>query len=104
MRRGEGAIRVDFGSRLPQLPAGPHSLRYRNTHRSDIGVYLANALIPTSDRVAITAQRRDTNQHELTIEYLLRGNSRPGSWYGVAAALVVTLVLLAMFIARRRRA
>jgi hypothetical protein len=35
-------------------------------------VYLANALVPRSDRIVITAQRRDTTQRDLTIDYVLR--------------------------------
>ena len=35
-------------------------------------MYLANALVPESDQVAVTAQRRDGDQSELTIDYVLR--------------------------------
>jgi hypothetical protein len=72
---GEGTMRVDVIARLPRLAGGVHHLRYRNSHRSDIGVYLANALVPESDRVAVTAQRRDRDQRELTIDYVLEPES-----------------------------
>ena len=75
LRRGEGAIRMQLSVSLPPLGAGAHLLRYRNGHRSDIGVYLVNALVPSSDRVAITDQRRDVDQRELEVAYLLRGEA-----------------------------
>jgi hypothetical protein len=56
---------------LPALPAGVHQLSFRNRHDSQRSVYLANALVPESDRVAVTAQRRDGSQSELVIEYRL---------------------------------
>ena len=58
MREGEGAIRVELTAVLPALSAGAHRLLYRNSHRPDIGVYLANTMKPASDRVAVTSQRR----------------------------------------------
>jgi hypothetical protein len=72
---GEGMTRIRAAADLPRLAAGPHHLRYRNAHRPDVGVYLANALVPASDRVAITAQRRDVDQRDLVIDYTLRADS-----------------------------
>ena len=72
MRRGEGTIRIQSAATLPRLAIGPHQLLFRNSHHPDRSVYLANALVPGSDEVAITAQRRDGDQTELTIEYVLR--------------------------------
>ena len=70
--RGEGTIQLQLAATLPPLAAGMHRLRYRNLHRPAISVYLANALVPTSERVAIVAQRRDVDQRGLVVEYLLR--------------------------------
>ena len=71
MRRGEGTIRIDLAADLPRLDAGPHHVRYRNSHRADIGVYLANALVPDSDRVSVTGQERDVNQRTLDIAFII---------------------------------
>ena len=71
VRQGEGAIRLDLAAAMPPLAAGPHHLRYRNSHRADIGAYLANVLVPASNRVAISAQRRDVDQRELIVDYVL---------------------------------
>lgn len=72
MQRGEGSIRLQLAGTLPQLSAGPHQLSFRNRHSPDRSVYLANALVPASPDVTVTAQRRDLDQTELTIDYLLR--------------------------------
>src|SRR5215471_3955823 len=50
-RRGEGTIALQATATLPPLSEGAHQLAYRNTHRADISVYLANALVPDSNRV-----------------------------------------------------
>jgi hypothetical protein len=72
VRRGEGMIRLRSTVRLPRVSDGGHQLVFRNHHRPDVSVYLANALIPDGDRIAITAQRRDPDQRELTIDYTVR--------------------------------
>ncbi len=101
MRRGEGAIRVQLRASLPALGAGSHRLRYRNAHRPDISVYLANALVPASDRVAIGAQRRDAGQRDVTIEYALGADRAARVRGGLQVAGVGGAVLLALVCWRR---
>ena len=77
LRNGEGTIRVRWAATLPELSTGPHTVFFRNAHRPEISVYLANALAPANRRIAITAQRRDADQRELTIAYrVLNATSR----------------------------
>jgi len=71
MRRGEGTIRIQSTATLTRLSIGPHQLLFRNRHHPDRSVYLANALVPDSDKVAVTAQRRDVDQRELIIDYVV---------------------------------
>ena len=92
MRQGEGTIRIGAAAELPRLGEGIHHLRYRNSHRPDIGVYLSNALVPSSDRVSIAAQRRDVDQRELTIEYALRADPRSRTRDGLVAGFVAALL------------
>ncbi len=75
LRRGEGTIRLNIQATLPEVPDGAHELLFRNAHLAGHSAYLANALVPESARVAVTAQRRDRDQTELTIEYTLHGGS-----------------------------
>jgi hypothetical protein len=72
LKRGEGAIRIQLAATLPRLSPGAHQLLFRNRHRPDRSVYLANALAPVSPDVTVLTQRRDAEQTELTIDYLLR--------------------------------
>ncbi len=73
MQRGEGTIRLQLATTtVPSQSTGVHQVLFRNNHHPDGSVYLANALVPTSNRVAVTAQRRVGDQSELTIDYVTR--------------------------------
>jgi len=82
-------------------------LTFRNRHHPDRGVYLANALVPQTDRVEVTAQRRDADQRELTIDYVLRAVPAPPAWWlpllgGMAAAAARSARLLRQGVRRVR--
>jgi hypothetical protein len=72
LRRGEGTIELRLRATLPPLHDGPHALRFRNGHAPAPSVYLANALVPASRRIAVTGQHRDAMQTELTIDFVMR--------------------------------
>jgi hypothetical protein len=55
------------------LSSGEHHLFFRNQHRLGGSVYLANALVPRNDRITVVAQRRDPEQRDLTIDYVVDG-------------------------------
>ena len=98
MRRGEGTIRIQSAGSLPRLSVGPHQLMFRNRHHPDRSVYLANALVPGSDEVAVTAQHRDRDQTELTIDYVLRAAPArsTAAWLlgSIAAAMGLSVLLM----------
>ena len=98
IRRGEGTVRLRLTAALPGLSSGVHHLRFRNRHHPDRSVYLANALVPASDRVSVTAQRRDVNQTELTIDYTLRAAPArpPAAWLlgGLVAATALSALAI----------
>jgi hypothetical protein len=101
MREGVGTIHLKASARLPESSAGGHALLYRNMHRPELGVYLANALVPSDRTIEIAKQERDVLQHELRIDYRVAGNaSQP--WTAAASAGAATLVTL--FFWRRRHA
>ena len=95
MRRGEGTIRLQLAAMLPPMSVGSHHLLFRNRHLMNRSVYLANALVPGNDRVAVAGQRRDGNQSELTIDYVLRAapaTSTPAWLLGsIGAAMVLAI-------------
>jgi hypothetical protein len=101
MRQGEGAIRLQLAAALPALGAGVHRLRYRNAHRPDISVYLTNALVPASDRIAVDAQRRDAAQRDVTIEYALGADRAARVRAGVQVAGAGGAILVALVCWRR---
>ena len=91
MRHGEGIIRLRATAKTPPTPAGRHQLLFSNTHRSDIGVYMINALVPVDERIRITGQSRDMLQHEFRMDYTISEEEDPGE---LATALPPMLGLL----------
>jgi hypothetical protein len=98
MRRGEGTIRIESAAPLRRLSIGPHQLLFRNSHHPEGSVYLANAMVPESDHIAVTAQRRDGDQSELIIDYVVRAApaTSTGVWLlgSIAAATVLAALLM----------
>ena len=94
-RRGEGTIRLQIQATLPRVSAGSHQLFFRNTHLAGHSAYLANALVPESPLVKVTAQRRDSDQSELTIEYTVQAHSP-----GAASAWLLSSVVVACLVVR----
>ena len=95
-RRGEGTLRLQIQATLPKVSAGSHQLLFRNAHLAGHSVYLANALVPESARVAVTAQRRDSDQSELTIEYTVNADS-PGATRAWVLGSLAAAVLMVRF-------
>ncbi len=98
VKRGEGVIRLHFAASLPRLSAGLHQLSFRNRYQRSRSVYLANALVPQSHLITVTAQRRDVDQTELTIDYVQRAApaGATAAWLlgSLVAATAVSALLL----------
>jgi hypothetical protein len=101
VRRGEGTIRLHAAAILPRLSIGIHQLLFRNRHHPDRSVYLANALVPETYRVEIMAQRRDGNQSELIIDYVVRG--APTSTAGLVLSSIAAATVLSALLMRASR-
>lgn len=69
MKEGIGAIRLHLAAAAALGAADAHQLIFRNDHMPELGVYMANALVPTTDAIKITGQRRDALQHELRVAF-----------------------------------
>ena len=72
LRAGDAAITLLADARLPQPEPGAHRLSFRNANAAHGAVYLANALLPDDDRVAITGMTHAVDQSGLTVEYTVR--------------------------------
>jgi len=94
MRNGDAPISITLQAELPRLGSGTHHFRFRNDNATLGSVYLANALVPDTPRIAITSQNRDADQRELTIAFTVRG-ARPSiaQWGWIAGAAMLLLVL-----------
>ena len=92
-RHGEGTIRLQSTVALPPQAGGDHRLSFRNMDQRDGRVYLANALVSKSDRIVITAQRRDPAQRDLTIDYVLRPRPDTAAPWWMMAGLTGVAVL-----------
>jgi hypothetical protein len=100
--KGEGAARIQAVA-TTHTGEGVHRLRFRNAYRADVGVYLANALVPASDRVTVTAQRRDVDQRDLEIDYVLRPDPATRRRGELLVGLTGAVIVLANVWWRRSR-
>jgi hypothetical protein len=81
LETGDGTIQLRSTLAVPSQQPGTHRVLFRNRYRPGISVYLANALVPESGRIAVTAQRREASQRDLTITYDVRPDRRsPSRW------------------------
>jgi hypothetical protein len=70
---GDRSIELRSAATLPALSSGRHEIVFTNGYRSDISVYLANALKPDSERIVIASQHRDPAQRTLAIHVTIDG-------------------------------
>ncbi len=97
LRAGNGAIIVRSEADVSRLTVGQHRLSFRNDNAPASSVYLANALVPESDQVAVTGQQRDRDQRELTIDLVIgapvASNGR-WVWIGLLGACALAAALV----------
>ncbi len=104
LRSGAGTIRLRLGAGWTGT-AGTHHLLYRNVHREDVSVYLANVLAPATPRIRITTQDRDVRQRELRLGYEVRAATPQWpSWWATLLGAAVLLTALRQSRARLRAA
>jgi hypothetical protein len=93
MNEGTGAIRLDLAAQTALGEAGEHQLCFRNDHMPDLGVSLANALVPAADTIKITKQQRDQLQHELRVNFGVLLSSDTRAWPRRTARFLLALCL-----------
>ena len=95
MNAGVGTIRLRATANLPASASGRHQIAYVNDHRSEMSVYLVNAMVPKDPRIQIAGQRRDPAQHRLTLDYDVTTHSgwarMSWLWGGLAAVGVLAV-------------
>jgi hypothetical protein len=89
MREGAGTIRIDAIVHASSHP-GRHAISVRNRHLPERSAYLANALLPGDDSVAIVRQERDPRQQMFTLSFeIASGRSSAVGWSLGGAALLL---------------
>ena len=70
---GDRSIELRATATFAGLSSGRHEIAFTNSYRSDISVYLANALKPESEHIVIASQHRDPEQQRLAIDFTIDG-------------------------------
>lgn len=83
MREGLGTIRLTLEASATISTAG--QLYFRNNHLPELGVYLINALIPTTNEIKLGGQERDPLQRGLRLDFQITqaGTQNLPRWIGV---------------------
>jgi len=92
IRDGDGTIRLEAVGDVV-VDAGHHRIHYANAHEPAIGVYLVNALVPSTRAIAITAQRRDVRQRGLDLDIDVAAPSSAAWWSLVSGVGFAALIL-----------
>jgi hypothetical protein len=72
LRNGDAAITLEAVSPSVRLAPGTHHVAFRNGNAAHGAVYLANALMPEGNHVAITKLARAVDQSQLTVAFTVR--------------------------------
>ena len=105
MRAGTGTIRLRALAHVPMV-TGFRRLHYRNNHRSDVGIYLVNALVPETTAIILGTPRRDPQQLSFDLDYEQRTSAAeaPGrAWWLSAVCLLGGTTYVSLRRWRRRR-
>ena len=92
MELGLGTIRLR-ATAPASASTGRHALVYLNTHVAASSVYLVNALLPSDERIQISAQQRDVEQRGVTVDYRVAPSEGwvRGGWLLTAVAMLGVL-------------
>jgi nickel/cobalt transporter (NicO) family protein len=98
MEEGIGAIRLELAAEAALDATGEHQLYFRNDHLTELGVYLVNALVPTTSDIKISGQARDPLQREMRLSFHVAPADTPGlrPWIG----MLMLCLCLALFFSR----
>lgn len=101
MYEGVGEITLELTAQTKIGIAGTHQVSFRNRHLPELGVYLANALVPATNDIAINGQERDALQRELRISFQTMPDNVYSrlQWLGV---FIIGLLLVLLLLHRKR--
>jgi hypothetical protein len=92
-REGLGTIRVEAFADAA-LMRGRHHIVYENAHEPAMGVYLVNALIPSTADVTIGTERRDALQRHIDLDVDVTRSFDPASWLTITSGAVAAVLMV----------
>jgi hypothetical protein len=92
-REGLGTIRIEAFSDA-KFASGRHRVVFENAHEPATGVYLVNALIPSTADVTIGAERRDALQHHIDLDVDVTRSFNPAGWLTITSGAVVAVLMV----------
>jgi hypothetical protein len=92
-REGLGTIRVEAFADAA-LMKGRHHIVYENAHEPAMGVYLVNALIPSTADVTIGAERRDALQRHIDLNVDVTPSFDLASWLILTSGAVAVVLMV----------
>ena len=93
IRDGAGTIRLQAAAEVSLTPLRRHRIHYENMHDTAAGVYLVNALTPSTRAIAIAAQHRDALQRRIDLDVDVSTSSAAVYWFVLS---VVGLTAISM--------
>ena len=94
IREGVGTIRLEAFADAPLAKRGRHHVVYQNSHEATSGVYLVNALVPSSDAVTLGASRRDALQRRMDLDVDVTKSFDPARWLILSAVAVAAVLMV----------
>jgi hypothetical protein len=103
MNEGIGAICIDLAADASLGVEGDHQILFHNDHQPDLGVYLVNALVPTTREIKISGQARDPLQREMRLSFQVTplDTYRPWPWKGMLMFCLGMVLLFPLWKHRR---
>ena len=86
IRDGAGTIRLQAAADLSLTPFRRHRIHYENMHDTAQGVYLVNALTPSTRAIAIAGQHRDALQRQIDLDVDVSASY--AGWYWLVLSVV----------------
>ncbi len=86
IREGVGTFRLEAFTNAPLAKRGRHHIVYENSHEATSGVYLVNALLPSSNEVILGASRRDGLQRRMDLDVEVTTSFASANWVILSAA------------------
>jgi hypothetical protein len=96
MNEGICAIHLDLTAEADLGAAGEHQFSFRNDHLPELGVYLVNALVPTTSEIKLSGQTRYLLQREMRLSFHVTPADTLGLWLWTGV-LILCLCLALLF-------